>query len=410
MTDYAPRLVDRILQAGLATFPAILLVGPRACGKTTTAVRLTESVVRLDDPIDANRYRLAPDDALAAETKPVLIDEWQVVPDVLGAVKRAVDGSPDPGKFLITGSVQAESTLPTWPLTGRAQRIRMYGLTEREIQGDAPSSFLDGLRQAGLDAVRSPARTPAVTDYIANALAGTLPYPRLHLEPPHHHGWYASYIDHVVFRDLGDLEPNRDPVRLRRFLQAYALNTAGVTPLSTLYEAADVGQRTAIAYEGLLNDLFLVDDLPAFTSNRLKRLTRMPKRTLVEPALLGPLSGADAKGILGTPDLLGRLLETYVIAQLRPEAAALGDATLFHLRDQGGRSEIDLLIEFSDGRVIGIEVKATSTPSARAARHLIDLRDALGERFICGLVLHTGRGVTPLDDRIAAAPISTLWT
>ena len=103
----------------------------------------------------------------------------------------------------------------------------------------------------------------------------------------------------------------------------------------------------------------------------------MPKRCLIEPALLGRLTGVSAAGILSDADLLGRLLETFVISQLRPEVAISGDATLYHLREEGGRREVDLIVELDDGRVIGIEVKATSTPNTKAARHLIDLRDAL---------------------------------
>lgn len=110
-------------------------------------------------------------------------------------------------------------------------------------------------------------------------------------------------------------------------------------------------------------------------------------------------------------DLLGRLLDTFVAARLRAElAVCLGSPRLYHLRTEGGRQEIDLVIELAGHRVIGVEVKAAASVDGDDARHLAWLRDALGERFLCGLVLHAGPRVFQLADRITAAPISALWS
>ena len=116
---YLPRLVDSVLGELVVGLPAVLLVGPRASGKTTTARRHARSVIRLDRPAEAAVVAVDPDVALAGLEEPVLIDEWQVVPDVLGAVKRAVDDDPRPGRFLLTGSVRAELAASGWPATGR---------------------------------------------------------------------------------------------------------------------------------------------------------------------------------------------------------------------------------------------------------------------------------------------------
>jgi predicted AAA+ superfamily ATPase len=223
--------------------------------------------------------------------------------------------------------------------------------------------------------------------------------------------YYDGYVDQVILRDLAELDVSRDPVRLRRFLQSYALNSAGVTTLKAIYDVAGVDQRTARAYEGLLADMFLIDDLPAYWSNRLKRLVKMPKRLVTEPGLLAPLWQVDRAGILASGDLTGRMLETFVAAQLRVDAELSSvRARLLHLRDQSGTREVDLVVEFADGRVLGIEVKATSTPSRHDARHLAWLRDQVGDQFVAGIVLHAGPSVSALDDRIVAAPISVLWS
>lgn len=139
-------------------------------------------------------------------------------------------------------------------------------------------------------------------------------------------------------------------------------NTAGVVEHRTLYETAEVKRLTAAGYDGLLAALLVVDSMPAWHTNRLSRLTSRPKRLLVEPALVGPLLGVDAAAVLRESDLRGRLLETFVVSQLRPELTVAETAPrLFHLRDRDGRHEVDVVIEFGDGRVVGIEVKAAAT-------------------------------------------------
>jgi hypothetical protein len=109
--------------------------------------------------------------------------------------------------------------------------------------------------------------------------------------------------------------------------------------------------------------------------------------------------------------MLGRLLDTFVAAQLRGELAASGnDPRLYHLREEQGRREVDLLIETAGGQLIGIEVKAAATVTPSDARHLAWLRDAAGDAFAAGIVLHTGPHIFPLGDRIVAAPVSALWS
>ena len=152
-----PRIVDGLLDELLASFPAISLVGPRAAGKTTTAVRRGGTVLRLDRPEVRQSVAASPDAMLAGLRPPVILDEWQEVPELLGAVKRSVDENPAPGRYILTGSVRAELENRVWPGTGRLLQIPMYGMSVREILRRASTSpFIDRVIAGGTDAVTAP--------------------------------------------------------------------------------------------------------------------------------------------------------------------------------------------------------------------------------------------------------------
>ena len=176
------------------------------------------------------------------------------------------------------------------------------------------------------------------------------------------------------------------------------------------YEAAQLNKVTATAYEELLAGLLIADAVPAWTSNRLKRLIHQRKRYLIDSAMITAALRLDEQGIIGDGDLLGRVLDTFVAAQLRPELAVSSTRPrLYHLRTEQGRHEIDLVAELAGGRLVGIEVKAAAAPTPHDAKHLRWLRDELGERYVAGVVLHTGPRLYELDDKIIAAPIAALW-
>ena len=158
---YRPRLVDPLLQDAMSAFAAVMVVGARATGKTTTAARLAAQVDRLDVPDVAATYRADPDAALRRAGRPLLLDEWQEVPEVLAAVKRAVDRDRTPGQFLLTGSIRATTELSTWAGTGRVVRLALFPLTEREIAGDVSGhDLVTRLADRWLDAI--PQQLPAL--------------------------------------------------------------------------------------------------------------------------------------------------------------------------------------------------------------------------------------------------------
>ncbi len=409
MVEYQPRVVDDLITRLLADLPALLIVGPRATGKTTTATRHARTVIRLDREGDAVAFRADPDAALRGLAEPVLLDEWQVVPGVLGAVKRAVDAQPDPGRFIVTGSVRGDLEGGLWPGTGRLTRISMYGMTIREQIGALRSApFLDRILLG--DGLQPATDSPDLRGYVELILRSGFPEPALRLHGRSRQRWLDSYVEQLMTRDVDQVESGRDPARLRRYVEAYAINTAGVVDDKSLYDAAGINRKTALAYERLLTNLLVVEGMPAWTSNRLKRLVLSPKRYVVDPALVGAMLRLDADAILRSGDLLGRMLDTFVAAQLRAElSVSESRPRLYHVRQEQGRFEVDVLAELGGGRIVAIEVKASSAPTAADARHLAGLRDRAGEAFVAGVVFHTGPRAYALGDRVIAAPISALW-
>jgi predicted AAA+ superfamily ATPase len=287
-------------------------------------------------------------------------------------------------------------------------------MTVRELRGlTKQKSIIDKLIDG--DPLTAPSEPLNLRDYLELLLLGGFPFPALALKDPvARAAWFDSYVDDLLSHDIEQIEEpttrKRDPARLRRYFEAYAVNSGGVCDHKTIYDAAGLNKKTASAYEDLFEKLFVVESVEPWMTNRLSRLTHQPKRYVVDPALACHLLRLDARGILRDGDLTGRLLDTFVMTQLRPEITLSSERVrCYHLRTEGGRQEIDVVLELGGGRVIGIEVKANAAPDADDAKHLVWLRDQLGDRFHAGVVLSSTPRVYGLSDKIVAAPISAIW-
>lgn len=414
VAPYRRRLLEPHIDLLATELAAFMVVGARAVGKTRTLERRAATVVRLNVAAEAAAFEADPDAALLDLDEPILLDEWQIVPGVLQAVANAANRDGRPGRFFLTGSARAELEDRPWPGTGRIQRIAMYPMTVGELSGRPDTRFLDRL-VAG-EPVRGPKSPPNLRDYLNLIVTGGFPRPALELTDRRvRAAWFDSYLDDLLTHDVEQIdEPTtkrRDPVRMRHYLEAYGLNSAGICDHKTIFDAAGIRKETARAYEELLRRLYVVDHVPAWTTNRLSRLSARPKRYVVDAALMTHLLRLDASGLIRDGDLLGRVLDTFVAAQIRPEVAVSEHRPrLYHLRTEGGRHEVDLVIELGGGRVIGVEVKASAAPGREDAKHLTWLRDRLGDRFLAGVVLHTGPRSFALSERIVAAPIAAIWT
>jgi uncharacterized protein len=406
---YRRRLIDGLLDDLMRDLPAILLVGPRAAGKTTTAQQRAASLIRLDVPAEAGAFRADPDAILRGSKEPMLLDEWQAVPETFPAVKRAIDAQPNAGRFLLTGSAYGDLEGVTAAGTGRIVRIRLFGMTVREQAGElTANSLIDRLARG--EVIAAPQERLDIRDYIDLALRSGFPEALATSGTAARQRWLDGYVTQIITRDPTGVIGARDPGRLRRYLEVYALNSAGVVEAKSIYESAGIDKKTAASYERVLENVFVVESVPAWRTNRIKRLELAPKRYVLDAGLMAAIARVDESAILHDASLLGRVMDTFVVSQLRGELeVSASNPRFYHLRTRDGRHEADLVAELGGERVVAFEVKACASVNARDARHLAWMRDELGDRFVAGVVFHTGPHAFTLGERITALPISAIW-
>lgn len=431
---YRYRLVDQELDELLAGVSAVALEGPKGVGKTATAERRARSSFRLDHPAQRQIAEADPAVMLGAEP-PVLLDEWQHVPAVWDAVRRAVDAGAAPGSFLLAGSA-APTVAPTHSGAGRIVSVRMRPLALAERGLCAPTVSLAALLRGGRPAISGESPVD-LAGYAREIVSSGFPGLRA-LSGRALRAQLDGYLAHVVDRDFVEQgHPVRRPDTLRRWMTAYAAATATTTSLEKIRNAATSGdgetaaKTTALAYRDVLERLWIIEALPGWvpSRNQLARLTQAPRHHLADPALAARLLGVDEGALLHgessplfdaagpgprvkatTPrdgTLFGQLFESLVTLSVRAYAQ-VAEARVRHLREQDGRHEVDLIVERADQRVVAFEVKLAAEVDDRDVRHLIWLREKLGADLLDAAVLTTGTHAYRRADGIAVIPAALL--
>lgn len=406
----AEELADLVLEE-----PAIILQGPRASGKTTLLRKFvgpvgTGSFVDLADDDVLTVARQDPAGYLRGLAEPVVIDEFQRLPAVLSVVKRSVDQSRRTGQFILTGSTTS-ALLPkgSETLAGRSHDMTLWGLSQGEIRGirerfvdtafGDPNLLLTIGHQAELR-----------EDYASLVAVGGFPEAVLREREEARRRWLTNYALRVIERDLPDLVRLRSPQILRQVFKLCAARTAQIANLADFANDLRASRDTVASYVEMLERVFLVSRLPAFSRNFSARVTKHPKLHVNDTGL----AAADcnlSQLSLRRHVAFGGLLESFVVAELRKQLGwSRTSAELFHYRDRDGH-EVDLVLESPDGRVIAIEVKSATTVEPGDVSGLRYLADRLGSDFVHGIVLYPGKAPIRLgdDDRFMALPISALW-
>lgn len=401
------------LEQALADTRIVVIQGARQVGKSTLAEQVLKGrggvSVTLDDPASLDFARIDPTGFVEqAPDRTLLIDELQRAPELVVALKASVDRDQRPGRFLVTGSANLLDLSSTHEsLTGRAERIDLYPFSQRELATN-PGSFID--LAFAPEALSEHKSALGREDYIERALAGGYPEALGRASTRRREDWYDAYISQIVRRDAPDISGLQRIADLPRLLRLIAGRMGSTMVWSSLAADAGIPRRTLDPYVALLETLYLTHTLPAWAVNLTSREVKQPKVFPVDSGLASGLLGATVAGLGPTAPLSGAVLECFVVGELRRQQTwADQRSSLYHYRDSRG-VEVDAVLETPDGRVVGVEVKATSTVRAKDAAGLGVLRDRLGERFVAGYVLHTGPSSISVGERITALPMDVLWT
>jgi predicted AAA+ superfamily ATPase len=405
-----PRFATPLLEQALAESPVVLIHGPRQCGKTTLAQNVGDalgySYFSFDDAVTLAAALSDPVGFVADLPERAILDEVQRVPALFTALKHAVDRDRRPGRFLLTGSANV-LLLPSLAdsLAGRMEILRLHPLTQGELAGTAPA-FLDALFGGGFKA--RPCERMG-KELIRRIVAGGYPAALARSTARRRATWYRDYVETLVQRDVRDLARIASLDAIPRLLALAAGQTARLINVSDLAAPFQLSRPTIRDYVTLLERIFLLEELPPWHSNRLSRLVKTPKLHVTDTGVACALLGLDEAALSEDRGMLGQLLETFVVQELKRQASWRGDDLRFHhLRDKDG-AEVDLVIEQGGRALAAVEVKASATVTPADFRGIRKLKDAVGNRFACGAVLYDGEASVRFGEGLYAVPIRALW-
>ncbi|MFC7546223.1 ATP-binding protein [Plantactinospora sp. GCM10030261] len=418
LTGLARRRLSPVLARRLREEPAIVLNGPRTVGKSTLLGELAGSLGRVvidcDDPATRAAVRNDPG-RFVAGPDPVLIDEYQHVPELLDAIKAELNQDLRPGRYVLAGSTRY-STLPQagQTLTGRVDILDVLPLAQTEIDGSAGDPLVHHLLD-GADPVDAMTRSMTTRDeYARRITSGGMPVALRRPLGRSRSRWFANYLNLVVDRDVIELSRVRQREMLPRLLSVLAARSGQVLNIAAVAEAVGMEKSSAENYTRLLEAVFLIQRLPAWGTTLGSRVARMPKVHLVDAGVMAWLLGLTPEKIAtNDPSTLteyGHLVETFAVGEVLKQASWWdGPVAVGHFRTSTAE-EVDLVLERDDGSVIAFEIKAGTRVDVADLTGIRALRSRLGTRLAAAVVLYTGHLAYAHEEGTAVLPLDALWT
>lgn len=413
-TPIAKSHIDRkarpIVEAALADTRVVLISGPRQAGKTTLARQFANGnrpYITLDDAGTLNAAKSDPIGFIRGIDRAV-IDEVQRAPDLMLAIKESVDRDEEPGRFLLTGSANL-ATVPAIAdsLAGRMAVVSLLPFAQSEIRS-TPGLLLDRLFVGDEPTIAEGAVFG--DDLMDVVLKGGYPEVLRRSTPARRTAWLEDYVSLILDRDVRDIANIDQLDRLPKLLNVLAEHAGQLVNHSSFGSALGLSSVTAQKYVAILERLFLVRTVAPWSNNRLSRLVKTPKLHFVDTGLLASLREDDLDTLRRDRTRFGALLESFVVSELLKLASWSERRLSFSHYRTKDQDEVDVVIEDRRGRIIGIEVKASATVKSDDFKGLRQLQEAVGDRFVRGLVLHDHDRVTPFGEKLHAAPLSILWS
>jgi predicted AAA+ superfamily ATPase len=400
------------IQEALADTPVVVLNGPRQAGKTTLARSLCSAGFRylsLDDAATLLAARQDPTGLVRGLDRAV-IDEVQRAPELMLALKQAVDSDRRSGRFLLTGSADLR-TLPRVAdsLAGRMEVLTLLPFAACERESNS-GRWLDQVFSGAMPALQGgdPAADTGQA-LVERVLQGGYPEVIARATVARRQAWLRQYVQALLSRDVRDIASIEKLDQLPRLLQALALMSGQLTNINQLAGQLSLDHKTVSRYVGIFEQLFLIRRLPPWLGNPLSRIVKSPRLHFLDSGLLAHLQGVGTAQLERDRSRFGALLECFVVSELFKLASWSEEpAVLLFYRDKDQR-EVDVVLEAADGRLVGIEVKAKASLQGSDLSGLRRFAGLAGERFHAGIVLYDGVETLPMGERLWAAPLATLW-
>jgi predicted AAA+ superfamily ATPase len=348
------------VEEALADTPVVLIHGPRQCGKSTLAEKVSQDrrQVTLDDPIALALAKRDPQGFLEAYKPPILIDEVQRAPELFLAIKRHVDRDRQPGRFLLTGSANVLA-LPKLAdsLAGRMEVVDLFPFSQAELEG-RPGGFVDSVFSKDFD---SRAEGIDREETVRRILRGGFPEPSLRASQSRRDAWFASYVRTLLERDVKDLSSIEGLSQMPMLLNLIASRAGDVMNAASLATESGIPYTSLKRYLSLLESIFLVRFVNAWSNDRSKVFTKAPKAFLSDTGLLGHLGNLDQKTLMQDDLRFMRALRNFVAMELMKGCAnSESHPWLLHLRTVR-HLQVDFVLESRRGEVVGIDVRGTPT-------------------------------------------------
>ncbi|MDP2284858.1 MAG: ATP-binding protein [Pseudohongiella sp.] len=364
--------------------------------------------ISLDDNNQLAAAQTDPVGFVAALPEKTILDEIQRAPNLFTSLKASVDQNRQPGRYILTGSVNImllSSVADS--LAGRIEIMRLRPLARCEVSGHKPR-FLEQLFQSDFLCATGAGKLNRLGEKLAQTICdGGYPAALARSSEIRRANWYRDFITTLIQRDIQDIAHIKHLEVLPRLLSVAASQTARLFNGSDIASPLSISRPTIREYLTLLEQIFLIEQLQPWHNNRLSRLVKTPKMHMADTGLACSLLGLNSNALWQDKPLLGQLLETWIYIELRKHADwSEREYHFFHYRDKD-KVEVDIVIQ--QGRQLaGVEIKASATVTAADFKGLIKLREACAEQFVCGLVFYDGDSVLPFGERLFAVPISIL--